>query len=100
MAVGTQPSVSGVNDQLTQLALQWRNVAQASLNLFTTINELGGDTGLTAGFEAVGFDSTDAGTANTLLGYMNTLAGVYAGTATQGTDFNFANALSALWAGM
>ena len=100
MAVGTQPTVGGVNDQLTQLALQWRNVAAQTLNLFTTINELAGDTGLTAGFEAMGFTSGDAASAATLLGYMNTLAGVYAGTASQATDFAFANALSALWAGM
>ena len=39
MAVGTQPTVSGVNGQLTQLALQWRNVATQTLNLFTTIND-------------------------------------------------------------
>ena len=100
MAVGTQPTIAQVNDQLTQLALQWRNVAQQSLNLYTTVNELAGDTGLTAGFGALGFTSDDAASAATLLGYMNTLAGVYAGTATQGTDFAFANALSALWAGM
>ena len=99
MSVGTQPTVAGVNSQLTALALTLRNNFATITNLFTCINELGGDTGLTAGFEAVGFDSTDAGTASTLLGYMNTIAGVYAGTATQGSEFDFANALAALWGG-
>lgn len=107
MAVGTQPTVGAVNDQLTQLALQLRNNAAQVSNLFTTVNELGGDTGLTAGFEAIGFNATDAATANLLLGYMDTLAQVYAGTVQAGgtggtgaTLFNYANALSALWAGM
>ena len=107
MAVGTQPGVAQVNSQLTQLALNWRNVAQQTLNLFTTINELGGDTGLTAGFEAMGFTPTDAAAANLLLGYMSTLQGVQYGTVQAGgtggtgaTEFNYANALSALWAGL
>jgi hypothetical protein len=100
MSVGTQPTQAQINGQLTALALTLRNNFLAITNLYTSINELGADTGLTAGFEAIGFNSTDAGVASTLLGYMNTIAGVYAGTATQPTDFNFANALSALWAGL
>ena len=106
MAVGTQPTVPAINDQMTQLSLQWRNVAQQSLNLFTTINEFGGDTGLTAGFEAIGFSPTDAAAASSLLSYMNTLTGVYDGTVQAGgsggtgaTLFNYENALSILWAG-
>jgi hypothetical protein len=100
VAVGTQVSVAQVNGQLTQLALQWRNVTQQTVNLFTTINQLGGGTGLPAGFQAAGFSAGDATTAGTLLGYMNTLAGLHNGTASQATMFNFANALSALWSGM
>jgi hypothetical protein len=99
MAVGTLPTEAGVNSQLTALALTLRNNFAAITNLFTCINELGGDTGLTAGLEAIGFSAGDAATASTLLGYMNTIAGVYSGTATQPTDFNFANALSLLWGG-
>lgn len=60
MSVGTQPTVAGVNSQLTALALTLRNNFATIANLFTCINELGGDTGLTAGFEAVGFDFANA----------------------------------------
>ena len=55
----------------------------------------------------MGFATGDATSANLLLGYMNTLVGVYDGTVQAGgtggtvaTMFNYANALSALWAGM
>ena len=107
MAVGNQPTAAQVNAQLTQLAIQWRNVAQQSLDLATTINQVGGSTGLAAGFTEIGFSSGDATAGALLLGYMSTLAGVQNGTVQQGGSggtgailFNFANALSALWAGM
>lgn len=99
MAVGTQPTVGAINDQLTQLALQMRNNTTQINNLFTTVNRLGGGTGLAAGFTAIGFTAGDATSAATLLGYLNTIALVYSGDATQGSAFDFADALSALWAG-
>lgn len=99
MAVGQQLTSAQVNTLLTAYALAIRNDCQNIADLFTSINEYGGDTGLVAGLEAIGFDSTDAATASNLLGYMNTIAGVYGGTATQASEFNFANALSILWAG-
>ena len=99
MAVGTQPTVAQLNSALTAQALSLRNNCQAILNLFETINAAGGGAGLEAGFTALGFSTADATTASQLLGYMNTIAGIHFGTATQGTAFNFANALAALWAG-
>lgn len=98
MAVGTQPGTGQINTNLTALALALRNDCQSVINLFDYINAAGGGTGLDAGFTALGFDSDDAATASTLLSYMNTVAGVYAGTATQATEFDFATALAVLWA--
>jgi hypothetical protein len=98
VTVGTQPGTGQVNTQLTALALALRNDCQSVINLFEFVNAAGGGEGLDAGFTALGFASGDATTASTLLSYMNTIAGVYAGTATQGSEFNFANALAVLWA--
>jgi len=96
VAVGTQPSVASMDQNLTNAAVQLRNVLQTISNLSNEINGQG--TGL-ATLEAIGYSSGDATTVLNMLSYMNTIAGVYYGTATQGTDFNFNQALGQLWAG-
>jgi hypothetical protein len=42
---------------------------------------------------------SDAQLALNMINYLNTVAGVYRGTATQGTTFDFSNATCGLWAG-
>jgi hypothetical protein len=94
MAVGAQASEGSINSTLTQLALGLRDQCAQVLNFSEWVNGLG-----VAGLEALGFSAADAQTALNLADYMATIAGVYKGTATQGTAFNFDNALSVLWGG-
>lgn len=94
MAVGQQPTQASINGALTQWALNLRNDCQGIGNFFEYVNGLG-----LAGLEALGFDSTDAQTVLTLVSYLNTVAEVYKGTATQASEFDFDNALSVVWGG-
>jgi hypothetical protein len=112
--VGTQPNNATINNQITGLALQMRDLMQQASNLSTQINGTG--QGL-AYLKAVGFDGTNANPQNPsnmtdaqwalqVIAYFNTLAGCYFGTVQQGgnggtgaTQFNFHNALASLWNG-
>lgn len=106
MPVGNQMSSATVDQILTNLAVGWRNLAQAAVNLSTEINGQGN--GL-ATLVNLGYSSaanpgnpggvSDAQLALNYVSYLGTNAGVFFGTASQGTDFNFNNALSPLWSG-
>lgn len=91
MAIGNIPNQAQVNSQAAQLAGQWRSCAQQSQYFEAYISSLG-----TSGLQALGFTSGDATSMVTMANYMLTLAQVFAGTATQGSEFNFQNALVAL----
>lgn len=111
--VGTQPNNATINNQLTGIALQLRELMQAASNLSTQVNGTG--QGL-AYLEGIGFSSaanpnnpssmSDAAWALQVIAYFNTVAGCYFGTVQQGgsggtgaADFNFHNALASLWNG-
>ena len=106
MTVGQASGSPTVDTNLINLAVQMRDLMQACVNLSTWINGQGD--GL-AFLESLGYGSTpdssnpgsvsDAQMALNLIAYLNTVAGVYFGTATQGTTFNFNNELSQLWNG-
>lgn len=96
MTVGNQASSSSVDNQLTSLAVQMRGVMQAVVDLSTFVNGQG--TGL-ATLEGLGYNPTDAQQALNMIAFLDTVAGVYFGTATQGSEFNFNNEISQLWAG-
>lgn len=90
MAVGYQVNntLSSLNTQLGQAAVDLQNAANEALALFGNVNNLG-----TTGLEALGFSATDA--ANFLLyaGYLNTMAELYFGQATQATAFDYDSGL-------
>lgn len=94
MAVGNQATVGIINESLTGNALQLRAALRTVANFQEYVVALG-----LSGLEALGYSSTDAQSVLNLASYMNTIAGVYFGTATQGSQFNFDNALCQLWAG-
>jgi hypothetical protein len=94
MSVGVQATQSGVNNNLTSLAIQLRNLLRQISDQQEFVTGLG-----STGLQALGFTSGDATSVLNFYSYMNTIAGVYFGTATQGTTFDFDNALSALWGG-
>lgn len=96
MTVGNQLTQSNVDQLITNLALALRNTAVAIQNLSMNVN--GQATGL-ATLEAAGYDTANAQTALNAISYLNTVAEVYFGAATQLTAFNFNNELSQYWGG-
>jgi hypothetical protein len=104
MSVGNQPTSGQLDSQMTALANNLRKIMGQIRDLNTEINGSGAGT---ATLETAGYNSTDAATFLQLLAYFNTLSGVYYGTVQAGgtggngaIDFDYDNALSALWAGV
>jgi len=102
-----------MDNLLTNLAVRFRQLMQEASSLETQVT--GMQTGL-AYMQSIGYSNTanpanpgnksDAQYALDLLGYFNTVAGVWFGTVQQGGTggtgaavFNFNNAVSSLWAG-
>jgi hypothetical protein len=104
VGAGSQPTAATTNQDLTNIAVAMRNVMEAASNLNKEVT--GAESGLTY-LESIGFGSaansdnpgavSDAQFALNMIGYLNTLALVYYGGATQPSAFNFDNALSVLW---
>jgi len=93
MTVGVQLTKAAVDQLITNLSVQMRDVlTDLSLN----VNGQGG--GL-AYLEAIGYTAGDAATALAAISYLNTIAGVYFGTATQDSDFDFNQTLAQYWGG-
>lgn len=111
IGIGTQPTNASINNQLTAMAQQLRNLLQQAANLSVQVNGTG--QGLVY-LESIGYGSTanplnpgsitDAAYALQMITYFNTLSGVYQGTVQQGgtggtgaSTFNFNNAFAILW---
>jgi len=89
MAIGEQPTVASMNQELTSYVQQIRALMTQIQGFTEDVNDMGA-----AGLQAVGFASADATAYMTDAGYLTTIQGVYFGTATQATDFNFDNAFA------
>ena len=106
MPVGATVGSDQVNNIMTSLAVQLRNVMQEIHNLDLSVN--GQAAGL-AYLESIGFGSapnpanpggeSDAAYALSTISYLNTVAQVYFGAAAQSPAYNFNQQLSAVWAG-
>lgn len=96
MSVGAPITSDQISRQITDLAVQARKVMQAIVNLSVNVNGQGDGA---AFLEAAGYNADDAATAQNAISYLNTVAGVYFGTAAQPTEFNFNQQLSQYWAG-
>jgi hypothetical protein len=106
MAVGAATSNGQVNNAITGLAVSLRNLMRQVYNLNLSVNGQGA--GL-AYLEGIGYGSaanpanpgsiSDAQYALNMIGYLNTVAAVYFGTAAQTPAFNFDSELSQVWAG-
>jgi len=116
--VGRQADKDSIDQDLSDLAVQWRTLAQRARNLGTQVNGQGD--GL-AYLIAHGYDNvtanpdnpgaqTDAAWAHQAVDYFANLEGVYFGTVAQGGDpdatpptpgskFNFDSAFAVLWGG-
>lgn len=95
MSVGQQPTLDTFNNQLTSCAVQMRDLCEVVTDLNLQVGQLG-----TAGLEALGASSTDAQGIVSQWAVLATVAAVYYGTATQGTQFDFNNALAPVRAGL
>jgi hypothetical protein len=100
MTVGIQPTVASINDSLTSLAVQWRNLAQATIWFNQQIGNLGA-TGLeNLGGAGAGFSSADAAVILAASGNLADMAGIYQGQAAGiSLPFNFKDNTVPLWAG-
>lgn len=96
MPVGTPINSSQIDQQITLLAVQMRKLMQAVSNLSVNVNGQGNGP---AFLEAAGYSAADAAEAQNAISYLNTVAAVYFGTASQATNFNFNQELSQYWAG-
>jgi hypothetical protein len=106
MPVGATIGSDQMNNILTAFAVQLRNACRQISNLNLAVNGQGA--GL-AYLQSIGYSNTsnpanpgsvsDAALALSVISYLNTVAGVYFGTATQGTTFNFDQQLSEVWGG-
>jgi hypothetical protein len=106
MSVGPVVTSGTINTALSNFPVQLRNLMQQLANLSTSVNSTGD--GL-AYLEQIGFSSaansenpgdiSDAQYALNLIGYLNNIAGVYFGTATVSSEFNFNNAFAPMWNG-
>lgn len=85
---------ANLNTMLGSAAVNLRNACEAVLQLWSVVNSLG-----VTGLEGLGFTDTDAQAFFSAANYMQTVAGIYYGTGTQATAFNFDNALAAVRAG-
>lgn len=94
MTVGNQASESGLNATLGQVAVNIRNDLRQALNLFEYVNSIG-----TAGLQALGFSPADATAYFNTLNYLQTVAQVFFGTASQSPAFDFDNAVCEVYGG-
>jgi hypothetical protein len=104
--VGSIIGSGQVNNVITSLAVNLRDVMRQIYNLNLAVN--GQAAGL-AYLESIGYGSaanpanpggiSDAAYALNMIGYLNTVAAVYFGTATQASEFSFDSELSQMWAG-
>lgn len=106
MSVGAQIGSDQVNNILTALAVRLRDDMRQIYNLNQAVNGQG--QGL-AYLQGIGYSNdpndanpggvSDAALAQSMIGYLNTVASLYFGTAAQPDTFNFDQELSQVWAG-
>lgn len=94
MTVGLAPTVDQINSNLASDAIELRDWAVRALRHWQEVNKLG-----LAGLMAapLSMAQVDAQAVLDRSNYMATIAQVYRGTATQGTMFNFDDALCSTW---
>jgi hypothetical protein len=104
IGVGTQPTNATINNALTGIALQMRNVVQSAANLSKQVNSTGNalDYLVACGYgSAANADNpggiSDAQLALNLLTNMETIVALATGNATLTTATDFTGPLSLLW---
>lgn len=93
--IGNQTSEAVINNVAGTLAVNLRNACQQILNFQAWLVGVGA-AGLQSGY---GFSATDATNLVNAVNYLNTVAEIFDGNASQPTNFNFDNAVSVLYGG-
>lgn len=96
MSVGRQTTSNEYDQLITSVSVQMRDALRAAYNLSRQVNGQGN--GL-AVLQAAGYSADDAAVAQAAISYLNTVAGVYFGNATQASAFDFDQELSQYWGG-
>jgi hypothetical protein len=96
MTVGRQTTSTEYDQLITSAAVQMRKAMDAAANLSLQVNGQGDGQAV---LEASGYDTNDATAALGAIGYLNTVAQLYLGGATQPSEFNFDQELSQYWGG-
>lgn len=94
--IGLQVNAQQLNTMVGQTAVNLRNACQAAANLQEFIVAQG-TSGLTSA--PISMSAQDAASIQAICSYMSTVAGVFFGTATQGSDFDFDSALAGVYGG-
>jgi hypothetical protein len=94
MTAGVQANPTRIDEDITNCVLAFREVCTQARNLNTQVNGAGNGTAYLSG---IGYP--DPTSALLLIGYLSNLAGVYFGTATVASDFNFDQGLAPAWGG-
>lgn len=92
MAVGTPTNMGNVNQNLTGLAVNTRDLATVVLQKWSYYNKLG-----VPGLEALGFSAGDAQAVLDNINHLVIPFQVYKGTAAQPDLFSFEDYLTPLW---
>lgn len=95
MAVGIQPGLAQINQQVGTLAIGLRENFQSILNFNNWLTSSGGATYL----EALGMTTQDAAVVVSTYGNLAVLAGIWLGMGTQQAEFNYYANTEALWGG-
>ena len=106
MPVGASIGSSQIDNVITALAVNMRNIMQQVANLNMAVNGQGAGQ---AYLQSIGYSGTanpanpggvsDAALALSMISYLNTMASIFTGTAQQTPAFNFEQELSQVWAG-
>lgn len=91
MAIGSQPTEAQLNQAAMTAAACFAVGTQLALQLQNWVVNQG-----TAGLPAAGFSTDDASAFSNAVSYLNTIAELLSGNATQGSAFNFMSAISEL----
>lgn len=94
MTAGNQANPTRIDQNITAVALAFREAADQARNLNSIVN--GGGNG-TVYLNSIGYP--DPVTALQMIGYLENLSGVYFGTATVAASFDFDTALAPTWGG-
>lgn len=89
MPVGNPVDTGGLNARLGDAAVTLRAAMEEIQSLWSFVQPTG-----TAGLEAIGFSADDAAAYFNAANYMQTVAGLYFGTAAQPDAFSFDSALA------